>query len=118
MYIKLPMYLFFYMAIILNIVMWSNALLGALEGRGPENLNFLGPSDAHFALCHFMAQKRIDLRGPSQLFWAQMALALLVAILEHKKVLISRPTPSNHYAPRHIKNRYIKGTVNDLGGGM
>jgi hypothetical protein len=48
-----------------------------------------------------------------------MALALLVAISEPKKVSISRATPSlaphlngscppqNNYVPRHINNRYI-----------
>ncbi len=43
-------------------------------------------------------------------FWAQMALAALVAILGPKKVSISGPTPyngpQNHYVPRHENNRY------------
>ncbi len=53
-----------------------------------------------------------------KLFWAQISLALLVAISGPKKVAISGPVPSNvsrngyrphqnHYVPRHIKNRYI-----------
>ncbi len=40
MYIKLPMYLFLYMA--LGLLMGANSLLGPLEGVGTENLDFLG----------------------------------------------------------------------------
>ncbi len=36
MYIKLPMHLFFYMAFGLNDFVGANALLGPLEGVGPE----------------------------------------------------------------------------------
>ncbi len=65
-------------------------LLGPLEGVGPE----------------------------SQLFWAQMALALLVANSGPKKVLIFRAHPfhwplkwiflhQKHYVLGHISNRFI-----------
>jgi hypothetical protein len=113
------MYLVFYMTFRLNDCDAVKCITRAIGRGGALKIStFLGAIDAHFALCHFMAQKRINSRGPSQIFWAQMVFALLVAISEHKQVLISRPTPSNHYAPRHINKRCIKGTVNDLGGGM
>ena len=61
----------------------------------------------------------------SRLFWAQMALAALVAISGPKKVLISGTTPyngprneycppQNHYVPRHKNNRYINSYYDTL----
>ncbi len=64
---------------------------------------------------------KVTLRTAGPTFWVKIAFALLVAISGPKKVLISGPTPSNgtcngycphqnHYVPRHVNNRYIKGT--------
>ncbi len=43
MYIKLPMYLFLYLALDLMILTRANSLHGPLEVVGPENLDFFGP---------------------------------------------------------------------------
>jgi hypothetical protein len=75
----------------LDDFVWTNPFLRPLEGVGPENLDF---------------------------FWAQMTLAVLVAISGSKKVSIFRAHPiqwyskwifphQNHYVPLHINNRYI-----------
>jgi hypothetical protein len=45
------------------------------RGGGLKISTFLGSSDAYFAFCRFRAQKSLDLRCPSQLFWTQIALA-------------------------------------------
>ncbi len=121
------MYLVFIWLLDWMILIRANTLLGPLEGEGGalKISTFLGSSDAHFALCHFRAENILDLRGPSQLFWAQMAPALLVDISEHKKSWFWRPTPSNspcngccprqnHYTLRHINKWYIN--VNDHAG--
>ncbi len=52
MCIKLPMYLFTYMALWLNDFDGANPLHGLLEGVCPENLDFFGTCFAH---CHFRA---------------------------------------------------------------
>jgi hypothetical protein len=88
---KLPMYLFFYMVPDIVILRRANPLLGPFEGVDPES---------------------------PDLVWAQMALALLVAISGLKKSLEFRAhtfklpskwicPPLNHYVPHHINNRYI-----------
>jgi len=43
LYIKLPMYLFFHMALGLNDFDGGNPFRGPLEGLGPKNLDFFGP---------------------------------------------------------------------------
>jgi len=40
---KLPMYLFFYIALEEVILMRANKFLGPVEGMGPETLDFCGP---------------------------------------------------------------------------
>jgi hypothetical protein len=49
MYIKLPLYgtLFFYMAIGLNDFDGANPLRGPLEGVGPNNRKFFGPTSSN-----------------------------------------------------------------------
>ncbi len=42
-YIKLPMYLLFIWCLFLMVLRRATSLLGALEGVGPENLDFFGP---------------------------------------------------------------------------
>jgi hypothetical protein len=59
-YIKLPMYQLFLWRLYLMVLMSATALLGALEGVGPENLNFFGPTASAI-----WAQKSRDFQGPS-----------------------------------------------------
>jgi hypothetical protein len=42
-YIKLPMYHLFLWRLYLMVLRGATSLLGALEGVGPENLDFFGP---------------------------------------------------------------------------
>ncbi len=57
MYIKLPMYLFWYIALGLNDYEGANPLLGPLT--------FLGSNGARSAHCHFRDQKSLDFQGPN-----------------------------------------------------
>ncbi len=43
MYIKLPMYMFFYMGLGLKYSDAGKSIIRPLEGVGPENQDFLGP---------------------------------------------------------------------------
>jgi hypothetical protein len=58
MYIKLPMYLFFYLELILNGFEAGKSITrGIGRGWAPEISTFLGPNSTRFACSHFMAQK-------------------------------------------------------------
>jgi hypothetical protein len=57
MYIKLPMYLFLYIALGLNDYEGANPLLG------PST--FLGSNGTRSAHCHFRDQKSHDFQGPN-----------------------------------------------------
>jgi hypothetical protein len=59
MYIKLPMYLFFYMTLGLNDLVGTDPLLGPLERVGRENLDFLGPASIH------LGPKKSRFSGPT-----------------------------------------------------
>jgi hypothetical protein len=54
--IKLPMCLFFYMALGLNDFDAGKSITPLLD--------FFGPNDTRFARCHFRAQKSLDFQGP------------------------------------------------------
>jgi hypothetical protein len=54
-YIKLKMYQLFLWHLYLMVLRSATSLLGALEGVGPKNLDFLG---------HFRVQKSLDFQGP------------------------------------------------------
>ncbi len=41
----------------------ETSLLGALEGVGPENLDFFGPKWHSLRSCRFRAQKSLDFQG-------------------------------------------------------
>ncbi len=47
MYIKLPQYSTFYMALGLNDFKGANPLLGPLEGVGPKNRKLFGPTSSN-----------------------------------------------------------------------
>ncbi len=47
-----------FMAQYVMILRGATSLLGALEGVGPENLNFFGPKWHSLRLCHFRAHSR------------------------------------------------------------
>ena len=87
-YIKLPMYQLFLWRLYLMVLRSATSLLGALEGVGPENLDFFGPNWPSLRLCHFRARKSLDFQGPP-------------------------PTPQNHYIPRHKNNRYFNSNYGD-----
>jgi hypothetical protein len=63
-YIKLPMYHLFLWRLYLMVLRSATSLLGALEGVGPENLDFFGPKWHSLHSCHFRAQKSLDFQGP------------------------------------------------------
>jgi hypothetical protein len=63
-HIKLPMYQLFLWRLYLIVLRRATSLLGALEGVGPENLDFFGPKWHSLCSCHFRAQKSLDCQGP------------------------------------------------------
>ena len=63
-YIKLPMYQLFLWCLYLMVLRGATSLLGALEGVGPENLDFFGPKWHLLRSCHFRAQKSLDFQSP------------------------------------------------------
>ncbi len=96
-YIKLPMYLLFLWRLYIMDLRAATSLLGALEGMGPENLDFFGHNSTRYACA---------ISGP-------------------KKVLIFRAhpfqchsywccTPQNPYVPRHRNSRYINSYYKDI----
>jgi hypothetical protein len=59
-YIKLPMYLFFYVALGTYDFDAGKSITGPLKGgRGPENLDFMWPKWYLLPHCHFRAQKSL-----------------------------------------------------------
>ncbi len=54
-YIKLPMYQLSLRCLYLMILRGATSLLGALEGVGPENLDFFEPKWQSLRSCHFRA---------------------------------------------------------------
>ncbi len=63
-YIKLPMYQLFLLRLYFIVLRSATALLGALEGVGPENIDFFWPKWHSLRSCHFRTQKSLDFQGP------------------------------------------------------
>ena len=67
------MYLLFFMAWYVMVLRGATSLRGALEGVGPENLDFFGPKWHKQSECHFRAQKSLDFQGsPLPMPWVMM----------------------------------------------
>jgi hypothetical protein len=65
MYIKLPVYLFFYMALGFNDFDGGQIhYSGHWKGWALKILTFLGPNRTRFARCQIRAQKSLDFQGP------------------------------------------------------
>jgi hypothetical protein len=72
--------------------MRENPLLGALEGAGPENLDFVGPKWHLLCLLPFQGPKK------SRFLGTPFSMALVMDVARIK---------SNHFVLRHTNNRYI-----------
>jgi hypothetical protein len=62
-YIKLPMYQLFLWRLNLMVFRGATSLLGALEGVGPENLDFFGPKWQLLRSLPFQGPKRLNFQG-------------------------------------------------------
>ncbi len=66
MYLKFPMYLFFYVALGINDFWYRKKInySGHWKGWALKISTFLGPNGTRFARCHFRAQESLDFQGP------------------------------------------------------
>jgi hypothetical protein len=83
LYLKLPMYLFFYMGLILKGFDVGKSITWALEGVGPGNQDFFGPKWYSLCSLSFQGQKKSRFPKPTLPMPLVMDVACLKTITYH-----------------------------------
>ncbi len=112
MYIKLPMYLFFYMEFVLNSFEAGESITeGIRRGGSWKSRLFLGPNGTRLAHSHFKVKKSLDFQGPPLPMPHVMDLASLKTAVARVSLVAAFPPTIDVTSASGVSN--VSGGVAD-----